>query len=1140
MKSSIFSVLLHLPRSVRRWRNRRQLPPVAKPQARSVSATGASGASGALTLGCGVLFAGAGALLLATHALRLGGAGAAGVRSAPAFQAALPGAHFAVQRKAGVALLEQPGGALLVLAGMQRGAPVQVDLCSQRASETATRLMPLRIGYGFADVKTWVGQNQKQGRNDAPGLKNVLLDSGTGADDVPELVITGPASGDFTGLSSQPLQLNWGSRQHAVRLLSDVSDVSGAQIQVLPRGQRADAAMRREAWLVWDASPAGGSDAATGNPAASAPLARRALHVQRVTSPTCPQAGQLLLQLFKPVLGNTAPARKSLVQAFPALGGAVQSAWLAAGAYRVPHTAAQPLEDQTMFADLQRLGLLRLAANGRIEIAPRDLPAWAASGQSGRAAGLDNWRAVRHDAETLKLIKRLYQFADGAYVRQQVEVFNGERHLSALRLKSNFPGLQDGFGGDAGWRAFALDAQGMIPVGLTAAMPVVAARLLADLPQAWGPWVRLEDWRQGVPARDAAGQGDAGGTLQIQIPLLQLAQGGEHVEMMLIGRLIGVQGARMLGPVAGVCSGRACPNRDVVGQVTLVLAQGASALTLQVQALALSDLRSNREVAFQHIRVQGGQLRWQALVPKAVANATVTAHAEVALKDRNGALLWANGSATPAASAAGLAAMLGLRAEHSNSVAGVLSRLAAMPDAGGLGQAQVAARLSLDLNLQTLSQRVLDCVGMRGGQWDGKQCSGAQPIPALRRAGMVIIDTEIGDILAAASGGGGQDVGGAGRWEELRDFDRGNPARSPLRVAAWQHDGGAFQSPGSSFKPVTALGLETAAAQNKQLDALLGGAALAQINHVAQQRGFAFRTDGACYPLPCDAHQAHVTNYREQHLDRRALDGRFGLAQAITYSINTWFAWTNELSDQSLFGRANGGAPDVQALDGVALDHLRPVLAAAHRLGFERAMHLDGGLLPENFPWATWDALQSTPSHIDASHTRHELRQMAIGLRMQTTPLQMALVAAAIGQGGVVQPRLLLGLQANGVERKSKSAAPDALPMRLDRIRAGMKGVVDRGTAASAFAAPALRQVRLGLYGKTGTAPVKVGGADGGQDVVNTVWFTGWLEPGSVPGQKHRWAFAAFASHSQLTGGAHAAPMVAGVLGSLPIVAAAP
>jgi beta-lactamase class D len=86
-----------------------------------------------------------------------------------------------------------------------------------------------------------------------------------------------------------------------------------------------------------------------------------------------------------------------------------------------------------------------------------------------------------------------------------------------------------------------------------------------------------------------------------------------------------------------------------------------------------------------------------------------------------------------------------------------------------------------------------------------------------------------------------------------------------------------------------------------------------------------------------------------------------------------------------------------------------------------------------------------------------------------------------------------------------------------------MKGVVDGGTAAAAFRGKEFDGLRPGLFGKTGTAP---SGADG----QGTVWFMGWLEPGSLPGQTRRLAFAAFVSHSELTGGAHAAPVVAALL----------
>jgi hypothetical protein len=168
---------------------------------------------------------------------------------------------------------------------------------------------------------------------------------------------------------------------------------------------------------------------------------------------------------------------------------------------------------------------------------------------------------------------------------------------------------------------------------------------------------------------------------------------------------------------------------------------------------------------------------------------------------------------------------------------------------------------------------------------------------------------------------------------------------------------------------VSALGLEIAATSDPQIDALLGACRCPPSTGWLRSAA-GFQTDAASYPL--NPRLAHITNYREQSLDRRAQEGRLGLAQALTYSLNTWFAWSSELSDRSLFGRPDGGAADLQALDADALDSIRPIVAAAHRLGFEQTLRLDGGLLPADFNWRNWDALQATPAHMDPIHTRHD------------------------------------------------------------------------------------------------------------------------------------------------------------------------
>lgn len=998
-----------------------------------------------------MLFSIAGAVVLVAHARKLADTarqlepGAASAQLA-AFQAVLPGAAFMVPATAGVTVQAAGAGTVLVLAGMRPAPPVHIDLCSQIFDPKRQRLLPLRIGYQFDDVALWVARGGAQGP-----LRNVVLAAPAGP--MPRVEVDGIAAPNFADPTVQALRVRW---QGEARWLAAGNDGTQAQ----------QGGLRREGWLVWH------GDAA--------------LRMIRRPSAACPQAGELVLQQYRTQPSATG---KALVVAVPARGE-LASGWFAPGDYRVPALPPPALEDETLFAQLQAHGLVRLGSTGLVELAPPDLAAFLATPEAVRSTALAGWERVQLDAAGRRLLERLYRKADGDYVREQVRIFNSERRLLAWRVR--------GSGVAAGWQM----ASGGAPLAATGAMPAAAARLFAQVPQGWGPWLRVGDWPPSA--------GDA--TLTQVLP--RPASGGETLALMVAGRVKAVEGAR-LRAAQDACTGRACPGADAVRQLVLELQPGAARVRLTVAPLDMAALSLPADQQYRHLRVDNGRLAWQALRGRAGTQRTPAA-TPVILADRNGLALWSAGSPTDAASGAGLATLLGLRAGMENSIAGMLARL---PSTGGTR----AARLTLDLRLQAASQAALECIGLHRGRMENGSCQGAQPAPGQRQAGLVVIDTETGDILAAA-GAGGPAVSPT-NWSEVRDFDRGDPARSPLRLPAFQHDGGANRSPGSTFKVISAMGLELAARRDPALDSLLGGLPLSSINHFAQDRGFAFRTDAAAYPA--SGRLAHITNFRDQQLDRRAVDGRLGLQQALTYSLNTWFAWTGELSDRSLFGRADGGVPDLQPLEPGALAGVRPIVEMAQRVGFGKPLRLDGGLLPADYPWSAWDALQSTPAQMDPIHTRHELRQMSIGLRMQATPLQMALAAGAVGQGRVVNPRLLLELDG----QPSRQAPGEALGVRLDRIRAGMKGVVDVGTAASAFRGHEFDNLRRGLYGKTGTAPTGTQDAAGRE--LATVWFTGWLEPGSIPGQSHRLAVAVFASHSEATGGEHAAPVVAAVLRSM-------
>ena len=1051
MIASLFDGLGAQHRAWRRARNlraARRLPAMAGKPA-PARAPGPAAWLGAAAV---VLLAG-GAVLIASHARSLGaavaGPGAAdgrpagAVRSLDAFQPALPGLAFGVPVQPGVALDATPGGALLVLSGMRAQQGVVIDLCSQALEGTGGRLAPIRIGYRFADVARWAARNE--GAASPVTLRNVVL----AAPGMPQVDIGGVAR------AGGALRLAW---QGQARWVGDAG--AGAIL----RGERGQAVLGRDGWLVW-----GGEGA---------------LRVTRRASAACPDAGELVLTRYRPAPG---PAAAALVAAFPQQGP-VRSATLAPGEYRVPAQARAPLEDGALFASLQARGLVRLDPDGMIALAPRDLAAWRAAGPGQRTADLAAWDGVPLDDGARRLLERLYWRADGAYVREQVRIFNSERRLLAWRVRPGTPGA---------WQAQA----GGVALAHDAPLPLAASRLFERLPEGWQSWHRVADW-------PAGGAGLAGSNaVRLSLVLPQPARGSERIALLLAGRVRAVEGAQLL-QARPACGGRACTDPGDVSELLLAPGAGSRRIVVEAAPLDLAAMGSAGDAAWRHLRVRDGRLAWQPLAQP--RGAPPVAAAPVLLADRNGTPLWQSGGATPAAQGAGLAPLLGLHARHAQGIAGMLARLPAPAGAH-------AAALTLDLPLQAAAQGALDCVGLRRGSWDGVRCHGGAAPPAGRQAGLVLLDTGKGDILAAASAGG---VAPGTPWEEVRDFDRVDPARSPLRQAALQHDGGAERSPGSTFKIISALGLELAARRDPRLDALLAGMPLADIDALARERGFAFSSSAATYPA--SGRLAHITNYRDGTLERRAQDGRLGLAQALAYSLNTWFAWTAELGDASLFGKPQGGVPSLRALDPEALDGIRPIADMARRLGFGQALPLDGGLLPPGYGWREWDALQASQAAIDPVGSRHELRQMAIGLRMQVTPLHMAMVAGAVGEGRAIVPRLLLAL--DGKDAQARAGAP--LGVRLDRIKAGLQGVVTRGTAAGAFRAPEFDGLRGGLYGKTGTAPS--GAGDQG-----TVWFTGWLEPGSIPGQTRRLAFAAFVSRSEETGGAHAAPVVAGLLRSM-------
>lgn len=773
---------------------------------------------------------------------------------------------------------------------------------------------------------------------------------------------------------------------------------------------------------------------------------------------------------------------------------------LSAGEHALASANQAQLEDKALFERAQAQGLIRLGTSGMIEWAPADLPRLDHAGQL-----LANWKEVNlSQPEVMATHKALYRSANGQFVRTQLQNFNSSRQWLALRVRPMAGPTNAGEWSQLSqWQAQAENQN----LRLSHTMPAVVARLFATLPTGWGDWIRVAHW----PLASSTGLAtEVAKTNQVsmRVALPASAHAGQGLEVLVLGKLLAVQGGRLVSNVPA-CHGNACPAADLITLAQIEIGEGPLILTLAPEP-RFEQLRPDA-AEFARVQMRRGKLAWVS-PPTSVGGA---GKAEVSIQARDGTPLFAQNQASAQAYQMGLAELVGLNTAHTHGVAGVLGRM------GQHGVDSVQARLTIAPEWQMLAEKILDCVGLREGEWDAKSgvCqdeNAPKDIPAKRRAAMVWLNAENGDILAAASAPHApQGVTPA----DLIAFDRFNPGASPLRVNAWQHDGRSEHNPGSTFKLIDALALEQWAAGRPERQTLLAGQSMAQLNSLGSELGFSMQAN--CYPAPCSRNT--IPNFRLARPVESAVAGQFGLEQALKKSVNTWFAWMVERSDAS-----SAIAPDALPLGASALNEARPVLAMARRLGFEQSQQLDGGLLPADFAWAAQDHLQTIASHLEPIGDVHKIRLQSIGQRVQATTLQMAQVSAAIASGHLVKPRLLASL--NGVNAQDKKG--EALGVELVRIRRGMKEVVASGTAAGAFNTPGLKGLAAGVYGKTGTAQASNPGGDAGQDH-DTVWFVGYVQAGTLANQPHALAFAVSVSYGHRTGGGHAAKVVGGVLESM-------
>ena len=267
------------------------------------------------------------------------------------------------------------------------------------------------------------------------------------------------------------------------------------------------------------------------------------------------------------------------------------------------------------------------------------------------------------------------------------------------------------------------------------------------------------------------------------------------------------------------------------------------------------------------------------------------------------------------------------------------------------------------------------------------------------RGACVVLDPRNGDVLAMASAPD-FDLNAFVPSLSREMYDR--YADDPAKPLLNRAAGGAY-APGSTFKPVTA---------------------------------FAGLAAGIPDSRTYDCSGVFVCGTMHLHCARRWGHGPLDMRNALKESCNAYFC------DLGTAVGTNG------------------LVAAARAFGLGAKTGVDFGVdAPGVVPDAEWKRrVYNEPWYPG------DLPQMSIGQGMLlASPLQMARIAAAIGTGYLVTPRLKLGLPSERVPLPFSA-------QQLQAVRDGMRMVVDGGTGRRGG-----ERVAVAVSGKTGTAEIGVG-----------------------------------------------------------------
>ncbi len=769
-----------------------------------------------------------------------------------------------------------------------------------------------------------------------------------------------------------------------------------------------------------------------------------------------------------------------------ALLGALVLAWRLDALYRLdpvsPALSGQPTEAQRLFEAMRDQGLLPLDSLGRVVPAPADQVL------ALRAAGAEDASLGRQQ----RLLNAYYASAVGLGLARWLEQWNRGRLLSAVRDER--PGQADGQA--PAW--VARDAWDE-PLETFGRVPLEFGHVLnGELRPDFGDWIlapgETVDYRTRIRL-------DAPRVIHIQVIGVPDTSGWPH------HRSLGCR--REPAPGKPHCVYADPSDAFDAWQIHLRLAAGEHELRLPVRAVP-NPAPADRDLP---LALVDGQLVWRPQRESyRAAGSGARPPARFLLESVDGAALTdaeGRGAPTRFTLEHGLVGLVG----HGREQRGSLSELLARSSIADQGR----VILTLESRLQAIAQRELER--------RLREVAGANdPYGKQRRGAVVLLDAASGAILATANHPG--PPAGTTAWDRAA-FALTWPELDPFRYTPWQGLD-AHATPGSTFKPVTALAAMAAAREgDEDIRRMLKGWPRAEL---AQNTGL--EPGDGCYQAEG---ASEVCNYRGGPLERSFDKGlrhtdcvsdsprshSLGLREAVRDSLNIWFVRLAERMDGA--NLTSGGRESFLYRQALALG-FGPPLALFPEIGGVPRDRLDSALRAHR-----GSVLKAQSGDLDLGYPAlgvpmQRLTQNAFGQGVRASALQMARTAATLARGALTTPTLLHSWEGERVE------PPVPLPLELDQgllelLRQGMKAVPETGTAAAAFAKED-PEGRCRTYGKTGTARTRK------RPALFSGWFIGWREARTREDRDIAFAcvLTHFSNSRAHTGGRLCGPLVARIL----------